>query len=302
MTGAGKKSAVDIARTVGPSKTPAFSIITPSFNNLHFLQRAHASIMDQDQVTKEHIIIDGGSTDGTVEWLETLSDATWISEPDRGMYDALNKGFQRAGGHYLAWLNSDEQYLPGALKSVQDTFNRQGDHVDILCGDALVTDTENRLLCIRKGEPLRYVYLVTDGMHALTCGIFFTRKLIDRGIHFNPAFRCAGEKDFFIKALHAGFKAKYIPSIFSAFTVTGANLGGTASARKETAQLLRDIAPELKLLRYPLRITRRVEKWRHGAYSLPKKITYQLYHKSAPPVKRRTYTAASPAFRWPEKS
>ena len=98
------------------SPRPSFTIVTPSFNMLSYLKLCHRSIADQE-VDCEHVVIDGGSADGTADWLDRHPNIISISEPDDGMYDAVNKGFALAKGEILAYLNCDEQYLPGALKS-----------------------------------------------------------------------------------------------------------------------------------------------------------------------------------------
>src|SRR5205809_81991 len=92
---------------------PRVSVITPSFNMLEFLKRCHRSVADQG-VHLEHIVMDGGSSDGTAEWLAGSDVSLWQSASDAGMYDAVNKGLQLASGDILAYLNCDEQYLPGA--------------------------------------------------------------------------------------------------------------------------------------------------------------------------------------------
>ena len=100
------------------------SIITPSFNQAAFLKETINSILSQEvSLEKEHIIVDGGSTDGSLEYLQTLDDRIrWISEPDRGQADAVNKGVRMATGEIIGWLNSDDLYLPGALQAVADHF------------------------------------------------------------------------------------------------------------------------------------------------------------------------------------
>jgi glycosyltransferase involved in cell wall biosynthesis len=104
---------------------PKISIITPSYNQAHFLKETVLSVLSQaTDFEIEHIIVDGGSTDGSVEYLRSLGrKVTWISEKDRGQADAVNKGVRMAGGEIIGWLNSDDVYLPGALQAVADYFH-----------------------------------------------------------------------------------------------------------------------------------------------------------------------------------
>ena len=113
----------EIPRPRGGSP-PTISIITPSLNQAAYLERTLRSVLDQQYPGLEYIVIDGGSTDGSVEILERFGErlSYWVSEPDRGQAHAINKGLERAAGDVVAYINSDDYYLPGALAAAGALF------------------------------------------------------------------------------------------------------------------------------------------------------------------------------------
>ncbi len=127
-------------------KKPLVSIITPSYNQGVFIRETIDSIRAQDYPNIEHIILDGGSTDSTLEVLKSYGkDLRWTSKKDKGQSDAINTGFAMASGEIFAWLNSDDTYLPSAISKVVDFFNSHPD-ISVVYGDANYINTTGKII------------------------------------------------------------------------------------------------------------------------------------------------------------
>lgn len=134
------------------NECPLVSIVTPSYNQAQFLEQTLRSVLDQGYPNLEYIVVDGGSTDGSVELLRRYDSrlARWVSEPDQGQADAINKGLRLARGEIVAWLNSDDLYLEGAIARAVQALQRRPD-VAMVYADGLMVDEAGRLL-----DPHRY--------------------------------------------------------------------------------------------------------------------------------------------------
>ncbi len=131
------------------SELPLVSIITPTFNQAKYIEDTILSVRNQDYPRIEHIVIDGSSTDGTLDLLRKYEDKlTWISEKDHGQADAINKGFRKATGDIYGWVNSDDLYVPGAIRTVVEHFNAHPED-SFIYGDCEALDESGKSYGIR---------------------------------------------------------------------------------------------------------------------------------------------------------
>lgn len=209
-----------------------FSIITPSFRNSAWLKLCIASIADQAGVTLEHIVQDSCSDDDTKNWLPNEPRVKAFIEKDSGMYDAVNRGFQRAQGDILAYLNCDEQYLPGALKTVSDFF-AANPKTEAAFSDSIVTDSNGDYICHRPSLVPQKASMWAR-FPVLTCGIFIRRSVVqERGILFDTKWRDLGDFWWIREFVLRGVRMAVLPQLTSVFADTGDNMNLKPNALRE---------------------------------------------------------------------
>lgn len=260
------------------------SIVTPSFRSGSWLRLCLASVADQG-MPLEHIVQDAGSDDGTLDWLKTDPRARLFVEKDQGMYDALNRGFDRARGQVLAWLNCDEQYLPGTLETVLGWFERHPE-ADVLFGDVLMTDAAGGYLYHRKMQtPLKY-HTWTCHLSTLSCAMFFRRRVwFDYGCRFNPQLRDVGDGDWMVRLLRRGVKMAAMRQFTSVFTQTGQNMSAGPNARREAGELYRSAPPLARALKPVWVIHHRLRRLFGGMYS-QEPFAYEIYTQASPQTRQ----------------
>ncbi len=242
-----------------------FSIVTPSFRQLGWLKRCVRSIADQQGVEVEHIIQDAGTGPELDAWVTSHSKAQLFVEKDKGMYDAVNRGMNRATGDVLAFLNCDEQYLPGTLEAVGKTFEAHPE-IDFVIGDYLVVDGTGKLLTFQRVTKVRQLSITVAPLWAYTCGTFFRRRVWDDGMRYQAELKDIADGEFMIEMLKRGYRHRVIRRYLSVFVDTGANRSKGEVAKAEKRRAFARHPWWLRLIGPLLRQTRRVEKLFAGGY------------------------------------
>jgi glycosyltransferase involved in cell wall biosynthesis len=182
------------------NEQPLVSIITPSFNQARYIEATIRSVLSQDYPNIEYIIVDGGSTDGSLDVIHKYADrlAGWISEPDRGQTDAINKGFARANGQVLAWLNSDDLYHPGAVHAAVETL-RRNPQAGLVYADCDFIDEEGRVIGRFPAAQTDYPRLRHGYVHIPQQTAFFRAELWRQVGPLDPAFYFAMDYDLWVR-------------------------------------------------------------------------------------------------------
>lgn len=275
---------------------PKISIITPSFRNSKWLRLCIASVADQGGPC-EHIVQDAVSDDGTLDWLPGDKRVKAFVEKDAGMYDAVNRGLRRASGEMLAYINCDEQYLPGALRRVADFFDQHSE-VDVVFADTVIVNSRGEYLCHRQPLiPNRYHIQVSGNLPILTCATFFRRRVIhELHLFFDPHLKDVGDATWVMRLLESGVKMAVLPEFTSVFTETGANMNLLPNAQREK-QALYASAPAWVRVAKPLWLAHhRLRRLLAGHYR-SRPFTFSLYTESSPD-RRVSHHVARPTFRW----
>jgi len=180
---------------------PKLSIVTPCYNSETYVREAIKSVLAQKYDNYEHIVADGGSTDGTLEILEEYSHLKVISEPDEGMYDALNKAISRASGDYVGWLNADDMYAPDAFGTFVQAARER--NVDLIAGRCEIfeeIDGEERVkerCSFTPASKLTRGEITHDGVYINGC--LLSMDLLDRLGEFDESLAVSGDREYLIR-------------------------------------------------------------------------------------------------------
>ena len=245
-----------------------FSIVTPCFNSIHTIRDTLESVAQQDYRNIEHIVVDGGSVDGTLDVLKQYPRLRWVSEKDEGHYHAMNKGITMATGDFIAILNADDYYCPGILSKIAEAI-RAHPHWDAVFGDYIFVDDEGNEI-FRRREACWDAQIVRYGFNmALHQALFVSKATYERlGPLRHKDFKNCCDVEFATRMAHAGCKVGNIHEfvVFYRFHQHGQSADKRVSANmeRECARIRQEYGVPGgvlgRSLRYYARAKRQVQK------------------------------------------
>lgn len=234
--------------------------MTPSLNQAAFIGEALRSVEHQRHDNVEHLVIDGASRDGTIDVLRRYSDGEggkhlrWLSEPDRGQSHALNKGFARASGDIIGWLNSDDRYRSRCFDCVTKVF-REHPEVDIIYGDYTWIDESGHILRIRREIEFSYFVLLYHRVPYIpSTATFFRRRVFEEENWLDERLHYAMDFEFFVRLAARGYRFLHVPAVLADFRFQRASKTCTVPHKQleEIDCTMRLYSPVLRRFRTPV--------------------------------------------------
>lgn len=241
---------------------PHLSIVTPSYEQREYLRETLDSVRRQSHPDVEHVVVDGGSTDGSVDLLADYAEAhggadgyrlRWVSEPDRGQSHAVNKGVEMATGEWVGWQNSDDLYRPGAFETFARTVERTPD-ADVVYGDLDIVDREGRRVATKyHTRPSAFVQRHWSLFTATQC-TFLRRSLFRELGGLDESLEYAMDVDLFWRLIESDAELAYVPRALGAHRRQPASKSTVAgrAMNKEAAAVTRRYTGESVLPAGPL--------------------------------------------------
>ena len=279
-------------------ETITISVVTPSFKQPDFLRLCAASVADQvvPGLVVEHIVQDSLSGPEIAEALRATPTTRLVSEKDEGMYDAINRGWDKSRGDIVAWLNCDEQYLPGSLAAVADFF-RAHPEVDVLFGDAIIIDADGSYMCSRQVLVPQLYHTWTCHLNTFSCSMFLRRSLLkERGFKLDPYWKDSGDGVLIRDLLQGGVRMASLDRYIASFVDSGDNRNLQPWARKESREFFAQAPLWVQKMRPVWRTAHRLRRWLHGHYR-PKPFSYDIF-TPASPARRVHVEVPRPTFYW----
>ncbi len=194
------------------------SVVTPSYNQARYLEETLRSVVSQRDQLHEYFVFDGGSTDGSVDLIRKYSPLIdfWQSEKDKGQSDAIHRGFQRATGDVLGWLNSDDVYLPGALAHVRRAFDEHPEW-DVVTGYHAAIDGDSRITALHRTGPETRTKLRWGIIRVCQQTCFFRRRLYEKVGGLDLSLHCVMDHELWFRMFDAGAKWGHIPHYLAGY-------------------------------------------------------------------------------------
>lgn len=220
---------------------PKISIVTPSYNQGEFLEETILSVLNQKYPNLEYIIIDGESTDESVEIIRKYQKyiAHWVSEPDGGQADGINKGFRVATGDLVAWQNSDDIYLPGAFEKVAHAYEKNGDAA-VFFGNTYLIDKVSNILKEMRFIPFSLDHLLFYDWNLSSQAVFWRRELFDHVGMLEDSYHVSFDWDWFIRLGKADLTFTFIREFLGAYRIHEASKF-TLIPREEREEIRQEI-------------------------------------------------------------
>jgi glycosyltransferase involved in cell wall biosynthesis len=220
-------------------KLPLVSIITPSYNQAQFLEQTLTSVLEQDYPSIEYLVVDGNSTDGSQEIIKKNAKKItwWVSEPDQGQAEAINKGLKRAKGEIVAWLNSDDYYLPGAVTKAVTAFQMQPIS-SIVYGDVLAVDAKGHQINKLSYHQWELIDLMKFNIIGQS-SVFIHRELLNKIGLLDPSLQFLLDHQLWLRLVQQA-PMLYLPEALSAARFHGQakNVAQAGSFGKEAFQII----------------------------------------------------------------
>lgn len=210
---------------------PRISIVTPSYNQGRFIEATIQSVLTQGYPNLEYIVIDGGSTDESVDVIRRHEKqlAYWVSEKDSGAADAIAKGMRRATGDILAYLNSDDLYVPGTLHAVARAFESK--QSDVVFGNAWWIDTDGQRIGERRQTPFIPKGYLYGGFDLQQPSVFWTRQAYEKCGGIDPTFLFTFDTEMFVRFVNQGSRFTHVNQFFSEFRIHPRSKSSTEADR-----------------------------------------------------------------------
>jgi glycosyltransferase involved in cell wall biosynthesis len=226
-----------------------FSVVTPSFNQGRFIRDCIESVRMQSGVEVEHIVVDARSADETVAVLKEYPHLQWTSEPDKGMSDGINKGFLRATGEWMMWLNTDDYLLPGALQRVA-AFVAGHPEADVIYGDADFVTSDKQFIRRKREHRFDPSVLLFYGCYIQSTATFIRRRVVDARHLLDINYRVCMDYEYYMRLARLGYVFRHLPESLAAFRWHDANTS-VMQIRRRKEERLQVQREQLKLTNRP---------------------------------------------------